>query len=97
MTWIGDGAHTARRTARRHTSTYRYVNGFSISVKTQLHPGDTITFGTGPTSQSSSTLCALPPHTLRLHRLDLQPPTRTFVSKYCSTRISQCTMCKTTC
>jgi hypothetical protein len=66
MTWIGDGAHTARRTARRHTSTYRYVNGFSISVKTQLHPGDTITFGTGPTSQSSSTLCALPPHTLRL-------------------------------
>jgi hypothetical protein len=58
MTWIGDGAHTARRTARRHTSTYRYVNGFSISVKTQLHPGDTITFGTGPTSQSSSTLCS---------------------------------------
>jgi pSer/pThr/pTyr-binding forkhead associated (FHA) protein len=43
MDW-GRGAHSS---LHRHTGTY--VNGFSISVKTQLHPGDTITFGTGPT------------------------------------------------
>jgi hypothetical protein len=37
------------RTQPPHRHTGTYVNGFSISVKTQLHPGDTITFGTGPT------------------------------------------------
>jgi len=39
--------HTTVSSPHRHTGTY--VNGVFIDEKTQLHPGDEIMFGTGPT------------------------------------------------